>query len=256
MVFQFQSNFYVFSTEKMKRYIFFTILLFSVFIITGCNEYTKHIAHYREFIPGECLLSDELTAKWNLSNNRKGMNLIFIPSFDISEPYYSKQHWIRYPNDNCFSPFSKNIKKAYDEYSSYCGLDFATTIFYEEGMVLTADKEFYGCPAGENIIPYAEVKMFYSSDDEPRRCGYFQAVPGVSYNYILKSQGIVLFFPMEGHELVNDSIVLELTLPVKVGMYLSWLDSQQPEASSMECRDVVLHARLVLDKDLRPIASE
>ncbi len=239
----------------MRRYISFTILLFSVFIITGCNEYTKHIAHYREFIPGECLLSDELTAKWNLSNNRKGMNLIFTPSFDIGEPYYSKQHWIRYPNDNCFAPFSKNIRKAYDEYRSYCGLDFATTIFYEEGMVLTADKEFYGCPAGENIIPYAQVEMFYP-EDEARRSGYFKAVPGVSYDYILKSDEIVLFFPLEGHELINDSIVLELTLPVKVGMFLSWLNSESPDASSMECRDVVLHARFVLDKDLQPIASE
>ena len=122
-------------------------------------------------------------------------------------------------------------------------------------MVLTADKEFYGCPAGENIIPYAQVEMFYP-EDEARRCGYFKAVPGVSYDYILKSDEIVLFFPLEGHELINDSIVLELTLPVKVGMFLSWLNSESPDASSMECRDVVLHARFVLDKDLQPIASE
>ena len=240
----------------MRRTVFFAIILLSLFIITGCsNKYQKMMAHYREFIPGECLLSDELSATWNLSNGRKGMRLIFKPSFDISEPYYSKHHWIRYPNDNCFAPFSKNIKKAYDEYRSYSGLDFATTIFYKEGMVLTADKEFYGCPAGDNIIPHAEVEMFYPEDDA-RRLGFFKAVPGISYSYILKSYSPSLLFPMEGYELVNDSIVLELTLPVKVGMYLSWLDSEQPDASSMECRDVVLHTRLVLDKNLRPIASE
>ncbi len=160
------------------------------------------------------------------------------------------------PTDLTYEQFGTNattIKKEYDTiYNAVCFPDSDlpcryTTILYERKLIsLTANIPFAGSPAHEDFGSHIYVGIF--------RYDETLDVPGVEYgdSIVALNYGIVLFIPVEDYQITNEAVTLTLEMPVKVGMYLHWLNDRltNPDAK-IQYRDETLTCKFTIYKGLR-----
>lgn len=216
-----------------------TLAWVSVLLSVGalsCNKVSSVPAPMEEtFLPGECLNSSALIFSNFLINDYtepNGFVFSFIMDMDcefsrLGSPWASRDY--RYlPTDDVFNAFVDNcpsIKELYEDawhevIESRAGLCFSSSIFYDSGINLTANKEFAGFPAGDNI---ASSVLFDSP--VPANTHSIPVGNSFTYNYYLP-RVFALRIPINDFDIVDEDITFTLSIPVKVGLYLTWLSNR------------------------------
>ena len=168
----------------------------------------------------------------------------------------SKEHWHRkVPNAVVFDQFDSDSALAKDLYNQtwdairqsgpwYYPI---STVFYEEGLSLTADKPFAGHPAGEELDPLIPF-------NQNRTDSFKISIPFIditSHRYLLTT-GFTLCLPMGNFEKTEEIVSFNLVLPIKAGMYLTWMiDRRNNSESEMIYRDEVFTCSFTLHNGLR-----
>jgi hypothetical protein len=229
----------------MKRLNFigvFALLGLSSCVMIGAS---KADAPTTTFLPGECFVGASIEYRAVKTNDSRVYFPFYITNAnDVVYEGYGKKRWgpgatkaVRFvPSDEVYAVFGENSEavksefiKIFNEFDNYLSSDRSWnselfTILYNEGSsTLTADKEFAGRQPGENLIDL----MCNSKEDEYRMydpVNSFFEIP-LDYDYMLNSH-FNLYINIESYDLVEDSVNFELKMPVKVVMYLNWLNDK------------------------------
>lgn len=130
-------------------------------------------------------------------------------------------------------------------------LFYVSTVFYDGGLELTADKGFAGIPAGQNLLPLLRQRGITSSPDDytTQLFAEYGSLP-IRQQFPLtesfREKCIVppvfgLNVPVKGFRVVHERIVFNLTIPVKSVNYLHWLsDRMDDPAAEMPYEEKVL----------------
>lgn len=235
-------------------------------------------------IPGECLIDNNLQCIYS-NSHRHGDEYLFRFAVNVDTEYeviksgvyfistYPIIHRHR-PSDSFFNKFGNNSKKIKTEYDRiWQELDISqSTLFYQEGISLTADKEFAGIPAGENLAQlittitngdryhWEQSKHFYISPfdiDKDNMLALYTSrvyyIYGQSNNMddyfaddlIIKDVEKRAFFdliiPAQDCSFVPETVQFKLEVPIKSAQYLNWLnDKLTNENAAMTWKDEVL----------------
>ena len=249
----------------------------SCFMIAPTGTY---VTSYK-LIPGESLLGSELEYICLEDPTTADGRFVFSFNMDIDEGTYEKVSGKVYassrqmPSDSLFSSLENRrkvkseFKKIYDSFTESYIADFPEdvskdgfdimTLLYDGGMSLTADKEFAGYPAGWNLAPKITGTYYRGVGTDPiishvnntsdKSGGYLD----IQMDYISMTQSYIGFsIPIDGMELTDETITFTLDIPVKVVMYLNWLDDRidNPDAP-VPYKDVVLHCRFKTEHGMR-----
>lgn len=168
------------------------------------------------------------------------------------------------PSEDLFAAFGNNkeqVKKEYYNLFNACAQSKTanyfsiSTILYNGGITLTANKEYAGVPAGENLASFitASLSGFPSGTQmpDPVISSYFNtpasvaASLGLPLDYISMTGAEDICFTIpkpQDCQIVQESVTFELKIPVKVVLLLSWLnDRLDDENAPVPCREEELH---------------
>lgn len=231
----------------MKRFI---ILSLGVLLLVSChgNMAGMRDAALRSLLPGECLVGTDLVAhSVGYREQEKDISFSFGLHLENHELVDRSSHPLSYdkddlPTDALYDTFGANKTKVHESYitafesffskshDSYFGRSPYTTILYTGDFTLTADKDFAGIPAGTNLAHLAHpangesgpvLSSYLSSKGE---AGAFLSFP---YDYIcLLETNIHFVIPVENHTVTRENVTFHLEVPVKVIMFLQWLNDQ------------------------------
>lgn len=206
--------------------------------------------------PGECLSDTTLNLHYIIPRDNEIEFDFDLNLKDIKYDSYKKSA-IRYmPDDVAYTPFGNNASSVKSEFDHiFYEIEPNTpdrmslcTILYNGGLSLTANKEFAGYKPGENLAPllYIWVQDYQKYDFIN---SYFN-IP-VKYDFMLQTH-FGFSMPLEKYKKVEDSVIFELKLPVKVIMYLNWLNDKlsDPEAP-VSYNDETLYCKFSTDFTLR-----
>ena len=263
---------------KLNRSLF--IILISL-IATSCGKMGAEIpaAKWCALLTGENFLDTELSYYRPIDEDQQEDLNCFKFGFSIQLTNIQKEtrpitmdHFneTRYiPSDEVFESFGINSNRVKDEFEGvYSRLCFGQpdfkgdalwfhiiTILYNGGISLKANKEFAGYPAGEDLAP---VIMCHPAWNKPEGIDdpivtypindriFVDDLLGIPLNYksVLSSDGVEFVIPMGEHKLVEEEVTFELEIPVKVVMYLTWLNNKLSDPNApVPFREEVLHCR-------------
>lgn len=228
---------------------------------------------YQYFLPGECLASTELTFESSLNRVEKD-RLIFvfrpaISNYDVEEFKYDIHRYI--PSKGLLKTFGVNrgtVTEAYDNmfdkcYSFISGKvdalsEFSVlTALYDGGLSLTADKDFAGIKAGENLAPMVigtpfndyQIDLWGKDTVIAAGCNLAENLGAVldlpaDYESLLEADQLAFSIPRGDYELTEETVNFELKIPVRVVMYLQWLNDRisDPDAP-VPYKEEVLHCK-------------
>lgn len=265
---------------KSLKYIML-IITFPVFMSCVGKGAAHPAATYVRLLTGECLNNTELVyyvpdsedqQLYGEGNGDKPDRSVFFTfgfSFDLNHNVEKMSRW-KYrdiPADELFDSFGKQSDKVREEYEAVYetyeikGVPPAQeviTFLYEGGISLVADKEFAGYPAGTDLGEYLTCSYIAGGRDEVVSTYGVDPVIGSVYNikeslypvlnipmdYISMptGDGLSFNFPIGNSELVEEEVTFELKIPVKVVMYLNWINDKisDPDAP-VPYKDEVLH---------------
>lgn len=241
------------------------LLLLSMLIFPSCEEFSigSTPGYEVSIYPGECLSNlslDCVSSKQSfLISDAPCFCIGFNVHWDIEYEHKHSHIYFGKPAKEVYNSFEKASKKVknrynelFDKYNAevephnYEGV--TSTVYYCGGLVMTADKEFAGVPAGENLEP-----VILPFSDIPKKYG-LTPIPTINipdgYSIIGKSIGI--YFPIGSHELVaGEEVTFHLEIPVKVGLLLTLLRDRliDPDAQ-MQYRDEVLTCDFTINHGL------
>ena len=200
--------------KAIYRYLVFIVI---ACLLSSCGKKTATPgAKVQYFIPGECLESAELrpVPEFDDLSRRVVQNrLEFVFLFDLSNvttEYINNSTSRVIPSDKLFDNFganSKTVKEIYESAYADCMNLFPkinwlsiSTILYDGGISLIADKDFAGIPANEELAP---LIMGLPMNDE-----YIEQFGKVdSWNYLsildntnIKENITPIFLPSEDNE--------------------------------------------------------
>ena len=235
-------------------------LCLSVYICSGCVKAATPAVHNATFLPGECLRSPALKYEgvhfYQTTAYEKEQFKYFSLAFSCDLDYVHEttayqghnyeSEFRNIPPDTVFSRFGDNSETIRNNYLEVCDNNHAlitrwhpvVTIFYDSGITLVANKDFAGFKAGENIVENAIDWRAYcqlSSDSEIRSVSSYimplGSVPKIptnevlNYNYCLSPELCIRILE-NGFEEVDENVTFTLSIPVKVGLYLTWLNDK------------------------------
>ncbi len=232
-----------------------TLLVFS-----GCTKTPKSMPV--GFLPGECLTSAELILRddvregfdFNLQlsqatsffdDNPLGVVCI-VPPKDVWQQFGDNSEYVK---QAYFSACESIIDNHYNG-DGRCDKEIYTSVYTVGDIFITSNKTICGVPAGENL---SGLFKYYSYNNN-RLEGPELSIKGV--------KGISLFAPESCMPYAfritkadNESIMeveqgteLYVSIPVRVGLYLHWLNDKLAEPDSqMEYRDEVLTCTIRID---------
>lgn len=212
------------------------------------------------FLTGECLASPELSYKGPGPDTWHDL-LVFPFTLDLSDTKVErivksmiamKEVFRTIPSDEKFRSFGSRRDVVKNEFNRSFDELRATlwsgkhdgrliTIVYDGGdITFTANRDFAGHPAGENLAPY--LLPYPNARDLTPDALRALDLP-LEYDCMLET-GLVLAVSMDGFELVKQPTTYDLEIPVKVIMYLNWLNDLQtnPDAP-VPYREEVLRCR-------------
>lgn len=249
---------------------------------------------YREIslLPGECLMNNELTCLYCNPDPEAHYQFLFAINLDIEYEVIEYAHFFttsypkvhrHIPSDSVFKKFGGNstkVKEEYDNVWNGIGNFSQSTFFYKDDIILTADKEFAGVPAGENLAGLI-IKHYKSGakgitsyippfDIENEEMVFLKTL---SYYYVygpendmtaiwnnegverheFQKQAMLSFaIPAEGCTYTREDITFTLSIPVRCAQYLTWLnDKLSDENAQMTWKDEVLTCTFQAHKVLK-----
>jgi len=256
----------------MKKNIFVAVLMIAG--VCSCVKASQPAAYYRYFIPGECIASTELNyyspkdfsdIDQVVRDNRVGFGFTLDLSNTQKVLELPPSTYRVYPSEVIFNSFGKNKELVYDGFvnavdnylsalpilsSNY---DLAT-ILYTDGISLIANSEFAGYAPGENLAPILTCAYHYRSGvsligdtviASPLNAHDLTADAfGIPLDYLTMTGAYGLSFdiPIGNYKVVEERVSFELSIPVKVVMYLTWLNDRisNPNAP-IPYKEEVLH---------------
>lgn len=265
-----------------------TTLFLTTIAVLSCNNFGAATpeSHEHSFLPGECLNSPNMTfypdifydtlhpctigflvgqgmmedpgieSIMNSATIRLSFSLDMNIETDVSGFWNTEYRYI--PGDESFSQFGSNSAKLSNEYERvYKEIDFTSlsqgrssaysTVYYSGGMSLTSDRTFLDFAPGENIASLAFLVDYCPWIDKLE-------VPGILHEAVGHTLGraFTLAIPVDGYEVLDESITFNLSVPVKVGMYLTWLNERltDPDAE-LHYRDETLTCNFTITKNFR-----
>lgn len=261
----------------MKRII--NLLLVGVLSLTSCIMFapTGVEPKTRLLLSGECLSGTELQYVVPEADYQQVYDdyFLFRFSMELTDHEIKKDGglWSRIYNDtpskSLYDSFGKNKSKVRKEFngifevlSEYYLYDFhqydfaITTILYNGGISLTANKEFAGFKPGEDLAPAIKSSprwgeyigdnltdpVISTTSRLSENAGEILDIP---MEYIsLAGDEIRFSIPMADYQLVEDEVTFELNIPVKVVSYLEWINDKlsDPDAP-VPYKDEVLHCK-------------
>ena len=259
-----------------KAYIFFALI--AIICTTSCGKFwgasgTPHQIYI--LLTGECLRSMELeyyhpeSLDHQIDRNR----FIFTFSLDMADYIIEDTGWKQdriIPSEETFNTFRGNkkiVKHAFEDVYEECCAYFSaqgrfsiSTIIYDKGISLTADKDFAGFPAGEDLA--SEIMGIPQNDGFPKDAilapGWNLAenagtALNIPLDYLTLLEDVISFsIPMGNHTLTDEKVTFELNIPVKVIMYLNWLNDKVTDPKApVVYKDEVLHCRFTTNHGLR-----
>lgn len=257
-----------------------TLALLSTVILTSCEGALSNFGGapakehtYYTFLPGECLASTELIAHVGGNDSYK-CKPDYSFSFQLKEKKEVKtsrtnnyEYYI-VPSDEAYQSFGKNKKKVKEEYErlademlNHMHDDYVwsphniMTIIYDGGISLTANRSVLGQAKGENLIhlfsTYAPVDdhRFKVLDDDlvfPNQSWLVNEVYGLPIDYFTMMECGISIHSKYGYKPATQNVTLELKIPVKVVMFLTWLNDRMsnPDAP-IPVKNDTLHCRFV-----------
>lgn len=219
--------------------------------LSSCEKAGDAASLEMTILPGECLNSPELVFSELRINDYTGPEgFVLTCLFDVDaekvqagEPYaHSDFKYV--PTERVFARFGENADAVSDSYDNYWKQSFpegenehllGSTIVYESGITLVADKDFAGFKAGENIA--ANAGAYKKGDNNPVYLDYvypssYLTLPGIpsegefSYNYILCYDALSIRIPIKEYTIVDEDVTFTLFMPVKVGLLLTWFNEK------------------------------
>lgn len=238
----------------MKRGIHHILLGAAIMMLASaseCNHFGPPTGPYQYFfLTGECLKSYEMEPvnyEFNL-----GLSKLVLPlrlDWDTQSASFKKQHAVNaiLPSESVFNSFGDNAESvknnfyaAFDRFNFDHSISSTITVFCKDGIIITANKEFCGIPAGENLFPsVAQIDDFDHQDlflDQyqlswetiPEGCKLIRSAIYCSIHYA-ESQSF------------DEEITFHIEVPVKVGLYLHYLKDQRNTVDAqMQYLDEVL----------------
>ena len=242
-----------------RRVIWLFILLGS--FVSSCNKLSGTPSQEYTLLPGECLTSPALsfsTDHFRIVDNSTTLehtgrfDYCLVFDFDMRSvlhkvPERSDRDGRYCPAENVFDEFGENslaVKNAYETYwrdvasSTNWETFYVSTIFYDCGASLVADKDFARFKAGENILNDAlSYDEWLAAEDRDHKVFISPLWPpsspdlhldGFQYRYALGANAIAIVIPWRGGELlvVDEDVTFTFKMPVKVGLYLTWLSNR------------------------------
>lgn len=198
-------------------------------------------------IPGECLNSSELMfTELSINDNYGPKGFVFPCLFNKVDvvtpagPPFASADYKRIPPDEIYESFGTNAKTVKSSYDSFWrdifihgkgggpGPFYISTIVYESGLELLANKDFAGFKAGENIAKGA--KPYQKGDDaavliELVTPSDYLGIPSTG-GYYLYSYGITVRVPLKDFSIVEEDVTFHLSVPVKIGLLLTWFNDK------------------------------
>jgi len=260
------------------RYIHSLIMVCVAVCLTSCGKFGSGTpaVSIRTLLPGECLASTELSYYIPNSSGQQVDGNSFIFGFTMDLSGHSKERiddkvfalkWRDVPSDEIFDTFGANkqavkneFERIFEEFTESYGARFhhqwysIVTLLYDGGISLIANRDFAGCPAGENLaslITYCpmydnlvkesgENPVIAPGFNTPSNAGGFLGIP---MNYIsMTDDGVGFSIPMGEHKLIEEAVTFELNIPVKVVLYLTWLNNKLTDPNApVPYEDEVLH---------------
>ena len=236
----------------------------AIFFCSSCSKLSIGTPPSYKFsiLPGDCLNSTEVLLHNAYIEDWAGEHINYHMSFKLDFYGITETQMKRilngntdidyFPTDECFNRFGSNRTYVRKKYITFLqethknspllkGAIDGTTLFYGGGMVLTADKDFAGITAGENLAPLFQWHSAYAYD---RDTGIKMSEDfGVDYSMIV---GYYFGFMLPLHDLVYkaEMVTFSLDIPVNKVDLLSWFnDTIDNPAAPVPVSDVVLHCR-------------
>ena len=275
------------------------ILTCAVLCFSSCGKihFGDTESQYRTFLTGECLSGTELSlARCEVINGGRPTDtdrIVFWFSMPLSNyaeesvdhsTIFASKRFRNIPSADAFKDFGKHqqsVKNGFEDvYKDFSdaytarghGYGYSIiTILYNGGLSLTADKEFAGRPAGENLADLISCHPMYDGlldagcKDQvlaPASAVYPLEVLGLPLDYFSMLDGVqtlpfVSFsIPVGDYDRVDlpvsKPITFELNIPVKVVKYLTWINDKLSDPNApVPYEDEVLHCTFSTRYDLR-----
>ena len=250
--------------RHLSHPIIYIFIAFVITFICSCDNYQSGVPDNDKegkpaeleltVLPGECLISPELSLSQIRTNvGQTGIQLVFKLDMDCDLEKLNSLEYRYIPSNSIFDSFGENssaVKKAYQEFwqdvSYGHQLFYISTVFYSSGLTLTADKEFAGMPAGENVSSAALADLWPVE--------FFQAFAnnGFANDYCLPSSWVAVNIPKGELQIVDDSVSLTLSIPVKKALYLTWFNNRlTDENAPLPYSDETLSCSFTISKNLK-----
>ena len=248
----------------------FSIVTFvAVCFITSCASYLPDPLSDRVYepeaiviMPGECIRGPwiESGSSFRVTGDYDG-HLGFLMQLSLNVAFDSEMTtdnvYRLVPRASIIETFGEDaaqVKNAYqeifNEYRAHFGEKpdnaLVSTVYYCGGLVITANKEFAGISAGENLAPILHVFPDYLKESVP--------IPTIDVpeNYIPLQLNNPIKFWIDGYEVVDELVEFEVRMPVKIGMMLTLLrDRITNPSAEMQFKDEVLTGRFAIPRGLR-----
>ena len=242
----------------MKKGLSICAFIMALFGVYGCNIFTpagRPAPLHSVFLPGESLMSNgflytyteqPISEMFTLHIDKQPhlrfwvildmeSDTLHLPSLYGSG--FSTNRGIE-PTDAAFNAFKNNSKLVKKEYNNCFseiqslvgeGFDF-TSIYYDDGIKLISDHSLNGIPAGENL--WSVTKIYPSNQLKTTLLNFENTLPS----------RLTVMIPLSENDLSDkDDIHIHLEIPVKVGLFLNYLNDRitNPNAE-MQYRNEVL----------------
>lgn len=239
------------------------------YIITSCTSYFPDPLSDRVnepeaivIIPGECIRGPWIESgnSFRVTGDYDGhLGLLMQLSLNVAldSEMTTDNVYRLVPRASIIEAFGEDaaqVKNAYqeifNEYRAHFGENpdnaLVSTVYYCGGLVITANKEFAGIPAGENLAPILHVFPDYLKESVP--------IPTIDVpeNYIPLQLNNPIKFWIDGYEVVDDLVEFEVRMPVKIGMMLTLLrDRITNPSAEMQFTDEILTGHFAIPRGLR-----
>lgn len=228
----------------MRNYFLFLCLISPV-LLSSCDGLmigaSTPAAVTRYYLPGESLASPKLEVTVSGLDSYGGSPVLFVrPDLENLETKddnprirYGKTYSVL-PSGDAYQLFGDNageIRASYENMVNELKLKLTSkdcdmvTLLYDGGMKLTANSSVLGVEKGENLMSCFEVVVNQRSEE------IHQAFDlPVDYDTMLGA--CFRLVPTKKYALPRKNVTLDLEIPVRTVMYLSWLNDRisNPEA--------------------------
>jgi hypothetical protein len=224
-------------------------------------------------VPGECIQGTELVLTNHIIESIEGRQerVFGFKLVDVVSKYEAPSEYFKrfVPTDELFAQYGERAKAVKEKYEDIYRKNIAhnfniyTVSVDTLNIVLTADKDYAGIPAGDNLAKIMKLKL-YSND---RLASYIPFPADVLFTNMPDFQGeapvtlkngekiegwhgaCAFRLITDGYSVTKETVHFNLQIPVRIYNYLQWLnDSLSDENAPITWRDEVFISSFTVER--------